>query len=144
MIITPVFLRMTHRTTCKSAVVKRDFYVINIRNSFHRIWVYYPDLRLRLCNQNNSSVYVYITSIIDNQSMNKGWQSLWISTEGRIMIRLPYSDFPFQISDTQVFNNEQCLLHFKKFTKKYHNFRDTKTSRGSIIFIVIYSLVWFH
>ena len=73
------------QTAGQSSVGMRAFYTINIRNSFHHIYVYWHDLRLRLCNQNYCSVYVYITSIIDNWSINIGWHSWWFSTEGHMM-----------------------------------------------------------
>ena len=60
MIITQVFMLITHKTAGQSAVSMQAFYTINFRNSFHHICVYKYDLGLRLCNRNYGSVYVYM------------------------------------------------------------------------------------
>ena len=81
-------IMITYKTSVKSVIGMQTLYV-----SDKNIYVYYYYLRWRLGNQNNGSVYVHITSVIDNRRINIGWQSWWFSTEGRIIIQLSYRVF---------------------------------------------------
>ena len=57
---------LAHNSQNSWQVGMQAFYDISVRYSFHHIYGYWYDLRLWICNQNYSSVYVYITPIIDN------------------------------------------------------------------------------
>ena len=74
MIITLVFFNITHKTAAQSTVGMQAFYTINIRNSFHNIYVLaWPTLtpvqsELRFC--------IYVYNIYHWQPENEYWVTL--------------------------------------------------------------------
>ena len=84
-------IMITHKTSVKSVIGMQTLYVSDKTNIY--AYYYYP--RWRLGYKNNGSVYVHITSVIDNRNINIGWKSWWFSTEVRITIRLSYKVFSY-------------------------------------------------